>query len=121
MDDRHLENLIGRLLQAGVLLAAATVFAGGVAYLARHHADPANYHTFAAASPATGTLSGIVHAAAHGSSQALIQLGLLLLVFTPIARVIVAVAGFLLERDRLYAAISLIVFLILALSLLHAT
>ena len=121
MDDRRLETIIGRLLQAGVLLAAAIVFVGGVLYLASHHAEPASYHAFAVGSPATRTLSGVAHSAAHGDSQALIQLGLLLLVLTPIARVGVAVVGFLLERDRLYAAVSLIVLLILAFSLLHAT
>ncbi len=121
MDDRRLETIIGRLLQTGVLLAAATVFAGGVLYLAGHHSDLANYHSFAAASPATRTLSGIVHAAAQGRSLAIIQLGLVLLVLTPIARVAIAVAGFLLERDRLYAVVSLLVLLILVFSLLHAT
>ena len=120
MDDRRLETIVGRLLQGGVLLAAAVVFAGGACYLVRHHAEPANYHTFAAGSAATRTLTGIVRAAAAGNSQALIQLGLLLLVLTPIARVAVALVGFLLERDRLYAVVSLIVLLILAFSLLHA-
>jgi uncharacterized membrane protein len=121
MDDRRLETIIGQLLRAGVLLAAATVFAGGILYLIRYHAEPANYHTFIAGSPNTRSLSGIVRAAAHGNSVAIIQIGLLLLVLTPIARVAVAVVGFLLERDRLYAVVSLIVLLILAFSLLHAT
>jgi uncharacterized membrane protein len=121
MDDRRLETIIGELLRAGVLLAAATVFAGGVFYLVRHHADPANYHSFSAGLPATRSLSGIVQSAAHGSSEALIQIGLLLLILTPIARVAIAIVGFLLERDRLYAVVSLIVLLILAFSLLHAS
>jgi uncharacterized membrane protein len=121
MDDRRLETFIGQLLRAGVLFAATTVLAGGILYLVRHHAEPANYHTFAAGSPSTRSLSGIIQAAAHGNSPAIIQVGLLLLVLTPIARVTIAVVGFLLERDRLYAVVSLIVLLILAFSLLHAT
>jgi uncharacterized membrane protein len=120
MDDRRLETIIGQLLRAGVLLAAATVFAGGVLYLARHHADHANYHTFIAGGANMRSLSGIVKAVAHGNSEALIQLGLLLLVLTPIARVAVALVGFLLERDRLYAVVSFIVLAILAFSLVHA-
>jgi uncharacterized membrane protein len=107
-------------LRAGVLLAAATVFAGGVLYLLQHHADPANYHTFAEGALNTRSVSGIVISAAHGQSEAIIELGLLLLVLTPIVRVAVALVGFLLERDRLYAVVSLIVLLILAFSLLHA-
>jgi uncharacterized membrane protein len=50
----------------------------------------------------------------------LIQLGLLLLIATPVARVAVAIVGFALERDRLYTVISLIVLLILLASLIHA-
>ena len=34
---------------------------------------------------------------------------------------VMALAGFALERDRLYTAVSLIVLLILAFSLMHAT
>jgi uncharacterized membrane protein len=120
MDDRRLETIIGKLLRAGVLLAAATVFAGGVLYLARHHGDKADYHTFTGGVPITRSLSGIVRTAATGNSAAIIQIGLLLLILTPIARVAVALAGFLLERDRLYAVVSLIVLLILVFSLMRA-
>jgi uncharacterized membrane protein len=121
MDDRHLETIIGELLRAGVLLAAATVCAGGVLYLVSHHADAANYHTFVAGGPNIRSLSGIARSAARGDSEAVIQVGLLLLIFTPVARVAVAFVGFLLERDRLYAVVSLIVLAILAISLIRAT
>ena len=121
MDDRRLETIIGKLLRAGVLLAAATVFAGGVLYLVRHHADRINYRTFIAGVPNTRSVTGIVRSAEEGNSEAIIQLGLLLLILTPVARVGIAVVGFLLERDRLYAVVSLVVLLILAFSLIHAT
>jgi uncharacterized membrane protein len=121
MDDRRLETIIGQLLRAGVLLSAATVLAGGVLYLAGHHADRVNYQNFTAGGPDSRTLSGIMQAAAHGDSAGIIQIGLLLLVLTPIARVAIAIIGFLLERDRLYAVVSLIVLVILAFSLLHAS
>jgi uncharacterized membrane protein len=121
MDDRRLENIIGQLLRAGVLLAAAIVLAGGVLYLVGHHSDPTNYHTFVAGGPGTRTLHGIVLSASHGNSEALMQIGLVLLILTPVARVGVAVVGFFLEKDRLYTVVSLIVLLILAFSLIHAT
>lgn len=121
MDDRRLETIIGQLLRSGVLLAAATVLVGGVLYLVGHHADRVNYHTFVAGEPGTRMLSGIARSAARGDSAAIIEIGLLLLILTPIARVAVALVGFLLERDRLYAVVSLIVLLILAFSLMRAT
>jgi uncharacterized membrane protein len=121
MDDRRLESIIGQLLRAGVVLAAAIVLTGGVLYLVGHHADSTNYHTFVAGALDTRSLHGIVQSTAQGNSEALMQVGLLLLILTPIARVAVALVGFFLERDRLYTTVSLIVLLILAFSLVHAT
>jgi uncharacterized membrane protein len=121
MDDRRLETIIGRLLQTGVLAAAATVLAGGVLYLVQSQSGHVDYRSFVPGSPSLRTLSGIVLSAAHFQSQAIIQLGLLLLIATPVARVALAVVGFALERDRLYTVISLIVLVILAFSLIHAT
>ncbi|HZB87329.1 MAG TPA: DUF1634 domain-containing protein [Terracidiphilus sp.] len=121
MNDRRLEIIIGNLLRAGVLIAAATVLAGGVLFLAQHHAQPANYRTFVAGGADTRTLAGITQSAAHLDSEGLIQFGLLLLIATPVARVALAVVGFALERDRLYTLVSLVVLAILAYSLLHAT
>lgn len=121
MDDRRLETIIGQLLRAGVLLAAATVILGGVLYLAGHQAERINYRTFVAGGPDTRTLDGIVRSAAHFESLGIIQFGLLLLIATPVARVALAIAGFALERDRLYTVVSVIVLLILLAGLLRAT
>ena len=121
MNDRRLENIIGRLLQAGVLLSAVTVLSGGILFLAGHHADRIHDRVFVPGGPDTRTIAGIVQSAAHGESVSIIQLGLLLLVLTPVARVTVAIVGFLLERDRFYAMVSLIVLAILAFSLMHVT
>jgi uncharacterized membrane protein len=121
MNDQRLETIIGRLLQTGVLLAAAVVATGGALYLVQDYADHVNYRHFAAGGPAVQTLSGIILSAAHLNSEGLMQIGLVLLILTPVARVVMAVVGFLLEKDRLYTTVSLIVLLILAFSLIHAT
>jgi uncharacterized membrane protein len=127
MDDRRLETIIGRLLQIGVLASAATVLAGGILYLVQAHSGRVDYRNFvplgssAPGSPDLLTLSGIIRSASHFDSLGLIQFGLLLLIATPVARVALAAVGFALERDRLYTVVSLIVLLILAFSLIHAT
>lgn len=121
MNDQRLEVMIGNLLRAGVLLAAAIVLSGGVLYLVRHGAEQVEYHTFRAGGQETRNYAGIVQSAVHGQSAAIIQIGLLLLIFTPVARVAMALVGFSLERDRLYAVVSLIVLVILVASLLRAT
>lgn len=121
MDDRRLETQIGTLLRVGVLTAAAVVTAGGVFYLVQHHAEPVHFSTFHEESSDLRTMTGIGRSALHLRSVGLIQIGVLLLIATPVARVVFAVAGFALERDRLYVVVSLIVLAILVFSLLHAT
>ena len=120
MDDKRLETMIGQLLRTGVLLAAATVLAGGVMWLVEHHGQRVNYRVFVAGGESLRTVPGILNSAAHLDSAGLIQLGLLLLILTPLARVAMALAGFALERDRLYTVVSLIVFVILVASLMRA-
>ena len=61
--------IIGNLLRAGVLLAAAVVFAGGVLYLVQHHSNKVDYRTFTVESDSLRTVPGIVHSAAHFQSE----------------------------------------------------
>lgn len=121
MDDRRLENIIGLLLRAGVLLAAAVVLSGGILYLAQHHSGRINYTTFSPGTEELRTLPGIVKLAGTLDSEGLIQLGLVVLIATPVARVVMAVVGFQLERDKMYVAVSLIVLAVLLYSLMYAT
>jgi uncharacterized membrane protein len=55
-------------------------------------------------------LSGLT----HFNPASLIVLGILLLIATPICRVIFGVVGFMLLGDRFYAGVSLVVLAILA-------
>jgi uncharacterized membrane protein len=121
MDDRRLEIQIGSLLRAGVLVAAVIILVGGLLYLAQYHAAAIHYGSFQEEGSDLRTLGGITRSALHLRSEGLIQLGVLFLIATPVARVVFAVVGFALERDRLYMMVSLIVLGILVFSLLHAT
>ena len=121
MDDRRLETIIGQLLRAGVLLAAAVVLFGAALYLGRSHAAITNYHQFTMERESLRSMQGIVALAAHFNSQGIIQLGLLLLIATPIARVIMAGVGFYIEKDWLYTVVCAIVLGVLLFSLMHAT
>jgi uncharacterized membrane protein len=49
--------------------------------------------------------------------EAMIQAGLFILIGTPVARVIFALVGFALERDRIYVAITVVVLAILLYSI----
>ena len=121
MTDQQLEVLVGKLLRAGVLFSAMVVAAGGALYLVQHHAELIDYGSFRGEKTDLRTLSGIVGLALHLKSAGIIQLGLVLLIATPIARVALAALGFYLEKDHLYAIVSLIVLGILIFSIMHAT
>lgn len=121
MTDDRLEIFIGNLLRVGVLISAVVVAVGGVLYLAQHGREMVNYQVFHSELPELRNLAGICIAALHLRSDGIMQLGLVLLIATPIARVVLAVVGFYLEGDRLYVVVSLIVLAILAYSIMHAT
>jgi uncharacterized membrane protein len=115
--DWHVEQVLGNLLRAGVILAAAVVLAGGVVYLVRHGAEQQQLSAFQEEPPALESFAGIVSSAWKGSSRGIIQLGLLLLIATPVARVAFSVIAFLLERDGTYVFLTLVVLGVLLSSL----
>ncbi len=115
--DERAEQAIGNLLRTGVILAAIVVLAGGLLYLARHGATRPDYRVFRGESPDLRHISGIVHDALAFDARGLIQLGLLLLIATPVARVAFSVAAFAFERDWMYVGVTLIVLVLLLYSL----
>jgi len=118
--DRRIEIILGNLLRTGVLVSAAVVLLGASIYLSRHAHDPADYRVFRGEPSEYRTIRGVIQSVivGQGRGQGLIQLGLLLLIATPIARVAFSVVGFAIERDRLYVACTLIVLAVLLYSFL---
>jgi uncharacterized membrane protein len=117
-DDHRIEVILGNLLRSGVLLSAAVVFCGACIYLFRHAHEPADYRVFRGEPSEFRTIPGVIQSVINGRGRGLIQLGLLFLIATPIARVAFSIVGFALERDRMYVAFTLIVLAILLYSLL---
>jgi uncharacterized membrane protein len=120
-DDQRIEIIIGTLLRAGVMLAAAVVFAGAILYIVRHGHDTVSYTQFQGEPDDLKTIPGIVHGVLAFRARAIIQLGLLLLIATPIARVVFSAVAFALEHDYLYVVITLVVLAVLLYSLLSST
>jgi uncharacterized membrane protein len=117
-DDQKIEQALGNLLRAGVLLAGFVVFCGGCIYLVRHGSEPADYRIFRGEPSDYRTVTGIIQDALSRHGRGIIQFGLLLLIATPIARVAFSVWGFAAEHDRMYTVFTLIVLAILLFSLL---
>lgn len=109
----RMEQLVGRLLQVGVLAAALLVLAGAVFLLAQHGGAIADFRRFRGADQAFRTVGGSLRAALAHDSRGLVQLGVILLIATPVARVALTLVAFAVQRDRIYVALTAVVLLVL--------
>jgi uncharacterized membrane protein len=116
--DQRMDLIMSRLLRTGVLLSAMLVLAGGALYLLRHPTPVTDYHNFQGEPAEFRTVPGIFHEVLALRGRGLIQFGLLLLIATPIARVVFSVFAFLSQRDWAYVVVTLMVLAILFYSLL---
>jgi len=117
LSDQQFDEIIGGLLRYGVTLAAGVVLAGGIWYLMQHGTAAPAYHIFRAEPEYLRHLRGIVSGIPGFHARRVIQLGLLLLIATPVARVAFSVWAFFQLRDRTYVAITLFVLVVLLFSL----
>lgn len=109
---RQAELLIAYVLRGGVLLSAAVILLGVLLYAAGAAAPVGAIGS----SPAPSTFGAVLAGVARGDGRAVIELGLLILLATPVLRVAVSVVTFALERDWRYVAITATVLAILVLS-----
>lgn len=116
--DKRMEVILGNLLRTGVLLSALVVLLGACIYLYRHAREMADYKIFRGEPSDFRTIPGVIESVRGGHGRGWIQLGLLLLIATPIARVAFSIVGFSIERDRMYVGFTVIVLAILLYSLL---
>src|SRR5947209_3872482 len=116
--DERVEQVIGNLLRCGVILSALVVLLGGVLYLYQEGRGPAPSELLKG--DRAGPFRRVLDVARDVRSlrgEGLIELGLLMLVATPIARVVFSVVAFAGQRDLVYVLITLLVLGILLLSL----
>jgi uncharacterized membrane protein len=124
-EPQWVDNAIALLLRVGVIVSM-TVILSGLVLSFIHHPQYVRSRT------ALGTLTDarveyphrlrdVVGQVREGRGQAIVMLGLLLLIATPVSRVAFAVVAFAIERDRLYVAIAAMVLLLLLLSFLAGT
>jgi uncharacterized membrane protein len=117
LSDEAVQRAMGGVLRAGVMVAAVLVAAGGLHLLVVRGDSAVRFGTFTGTPPAWRDPVQIVRGAWALRPGDLIQLGLLVLVLTPVARVVFSAVVFLLQRDRLYVVLTGIVLVVLALSL----
>jgi len=114
---RRNELVISAVLQTGVIASAVLLIVGLGRVFVRHGETVhhlTSYHQLTTTSYAFPHTFSSVHAALlAGDSQGYIMLGLLLLILTPIIRVVVSVVLFAYERDKPMVLITLFVLVVL--------
>jgi len=115
--DEQVDQLLGNLLRLGVIVATVVAAIGGVLFLARHGFEPSKGHVFVGEPAELRSVGAIVRGAVALRPDAVVQLGLVLLIATPVARVAMSLVAFILQRDRVYVVVTAIVLALLIFSL----
>lgn len=119
-EPRWVDLLISYVLRGGVTISVIVVLAGLIITFVHHREYFRSRPALGAlTNPGTSypsTIGAVVVGVREGRGQAIVTLGLLLLIATPVARVAVSIAVFVIERDRLYVVITAVVLALLLLS-----
>jgi uncharacterized membrane protein len=119
---RRLEGVVSGVLRAGVILSSSVIASGVAVTLVRSpslRAAKRSVRVLRRGVPLPPSLAGphsvagVVQGLAHGDGGAIVMLGLLLLIATPVVRVAVSVIVFSVERDSRYVLITLTVLAVL--------
>ena len=108
---------MGSLLRIGVLVAAAVTVVGGIAFMIHHGSLTPDHSVFRGQPEMLSTLTGVIAGVSALEPAAIVQLGIVLLIATPVARVLLTLIAFAIQRDWMYVLISAIVLALLTYSL----
>jgi len=114
--DRSIETILGNLLRIGVIIAGSVVIIGAVLFLVRHGLEIPSYHIFKPDSFNFSDFRDLFKGIITFRSVSIMELGILLLIATPILRVLFSVFAFAYEKDYMYVVFTVIVFIILIFS-----
>lgn len=104
-----LDYVLSLVLRTGLSLAIAMVIYGGALLLWQHGGERVDYHIFDGQPADLKTASTIFNEALEGNTLSIIHLGIIVLIATPVARVLSCLIVFAAERDYLYVVLSAIV------------
>ncbi|MNU15433.1 hypothetical protein D3C71_35680 [compost metagenome] len=114
--DVDLNRSVGNLLRLGVILSVITSLVGFVKLFMEGFQMPRKYKLLDMGTSSEKVWSHFWETLCKGEGMAIIQLGILMLIFTPLMRIIFALIGYLKEKDYVYVIISSIVLAIMAIS-----
>lgn len=113
-----LQHWVSAVLRIGVMVAGILGAVGLIYYLTNQTGPTPKYGQFLGEGSYRESIGGVFRKALTLDSQSIMQVGILALIATPIARVLVSLIGFVKERDRTYVWITLVVLITLLGSLI---
>ncbi len=114
--DRSIESILGSLLRIGVITAGGVVLIGAVLFLVRHGFEIPSYHIFKPDNFSFSNFRDLFNGIITFRSVSIMETGILLLIATPVLRVLFSVFAFAYEKDYMYVIFAVIVFIILIFS-----
>ena len=117
ISDKDIQAILGTLLRAGVIMSMSIVLVGGIIFLIHNKGVITDYDVFKPELSKFSSIAAIFKGVTTFHGDAIVQFGILMLIFTPIARIIFAIFSFLIERDYLYVLIGFIILAIITISL----
>ena len=115
--DIKMDIAVSRMLRFGVSIAAAIVLTGWILYMSNAHGAAPDFRHFHGKPILVRNIGSILRGVAVLDSRSIIQFGILLLVATPVGRVVFCVFGFAAQNDKLYVLVSSVVLAVLLYSL----
>ena len=117
-EEHRIELALAWLLRAGVIVAAGLVLFGGILYVRQDGGLHPDYARFTGEPSNLQHPLGVLAQALALQPLGLIQLGVMVLLATPVVRVGFSLLAFAREKDRTYVGMTAVVLTVLLLSLL---
>lgn len=117
LGDKDVQVILGTLLRVGVIVSTAVVLLGGIIFLTNQGNQTVSFSEFKPEQVKFSSVAKILSGLKTFDGLAIIQFGVLLLIFTPIARVVFSIFSFLMEKDYMYVLIGIIVLCVIITSL----
>ncbi|MGG5505342.1 MULTISPECIES: DUF1634 domain-containing protein [unclassified Myroides] len=115
--DNQLQNIIGNVLRYGVLSALTVTLLGGIILLSKDSQQLVSFSTFTEKDQNLFVVfNTILQGVKEWNGESIIFLGILLLFLTPALRLVLSLFSFMLEKDKMYVVITLIVIAVIILS-----
>lgn len=122
-DPDAMNSILGNVLRIGVIASAVVIAFGFLLFIGRYSTvDVSSYIQYHSGKAPHGDFSVSLYSIGSGllslNPYSVIQLGLLILLATPVSRVFLSIVLFEAEGDKRYVYITLAVFLILLFSMI---